>query len=117
MDAIDKLAILAELDSDHCQLHHGAGTNKEDYKAIDVIVKEFQNEAGHSKHLYIPICKYCADKMSDSNWILMYCFECDANRWVDRRMAKQNYSPEHSTLWLRGCPDCTGDFGGLYFDK
>ena len=117
MDALDRLAILAELTEDFCELHHGANTKKEDYKAIDVVVKEFQNKQGEIKSLYIPICQDCMTKMHDNNYILLYCFECDATRWLPRGIAKNKYSEEHNTIWLRGCPDCTGKFGGIYFDK
>ena len=47
-------------------------------------------------------------------WTLLYCFECNASRWVNRELAKNSY--RHHILWLRGCPECNSAFGGLYFN-
>jgi hypothetical protein len=65
------------------------------------------------RDLVIPVCFDCALALKGDEWTLLYCFECASSRWVCRRLAKNNY--RHHILWMRGCPDCTNEFGGLYF--
>ncbi len=46
-------------------------------------------------------------------WTLLFCLDCGTSRWVYRELAKNSY--RHHILWLKGCPDCSNTFGGLYF--
>lgn len=118
MNAIDKLALMADLVNEHCGLSHGPGARREDYPACDYLVIPFgsqrepdASEAG--REMVIPVCHECADALSHDEWTLLYCFECNNSRWVCRELAKNRY--RHNVLWLRGCPDCSNQFGGLYF--
>lgn len=115
MDGADKLALLAELPGEYCRLFHGHGTEGERRQAVQYIVQGFGVLLTQEikREIIIPICIECERKMGSDNWTLFYCFECNANRWIDRRMSKKRY--RHNILWLRGCPECTGKFGGLYF--
>jgi len=49
-------------------------------------------------------------KFSFKIWIWRYF----KSRWVLRKTAKNSF--RHNILWLRGCPDCSNEFGGLYFN-
>jgi len=117
MDTIDTVRLLAELEGEHCWLNHGPQTKQEDYPASDYIVipfgdakKEIQTP---DRDLVVPVCLECAQALIGDEWTLLYCFECNTSHWVNRSLAKNRY--RHHILWLRGCPDCTNKFGGLYF--
>ena len=118
MDAIDKVRMMAELPKDHCDLNHGPGISNKNFPAADYIVmpfgyKEAKDREVSVRELIIPVCYECVQALKGDEWILLYCFECAESRWVCRRFAKNNY--HHHILWLRGCPDCSNKFGGLYF--
>jgi hypothetical protein len=66
------------------------------------------------RELVVPVCFDCAQALLHDEWTLLYCFECSHSRWVYRPLARNNY--RHHILWLRGCPDCSNEFGGLYFN-
>jgi len=119
MNAIDKLSLLAELGQAHCELNHGPGTKAEDWPAVDYIVLPFgYHESGiaevSARELVIPVCGECRQALLEEEWTLLYCFECASSQWVYRPLAKNNY--RHHILWLRGCPHCANEFGGLYFN-
>jgi hypothetical protein len=118
MDAIDKVRLMAELDHEHCSLNHGPGTGMENIPATDYLVISFGYNETEDKEiavrdLIIPVCFECAAALTGDEWTLLYCFECAESRWVYRKLAKNRY--RHHILWLRGCPECTNEFGGLYF--
>ena len=119
MDEIDKIQLLADLEEAHCELNHGPNTNPEDFPASDYITIPFGYEENSIKtvtvrDLVIPVCADCIEALIHNEWTLLYCFECSQSRWVYRKLGKNNY--RHHVLWLRGCPDCTNKFGGLYFN-
>lgn len=118
MDAIDKVTMMAELSNDHCTLYHGPGACSEDFPAADYIVMPFGYEEAEGievavRELIIPVCFECVQALKGDEWTLLYCFACAESRWICRQLAKNSY--RHHILWLRGCPDCTNKFGGLYF--
>jgi hypothetical protein len=120
MNAIDRLELLANLKNEHCELNHGPNTDHEKRPAIDYIVQLIGHDAGGgievaSREMVIPICADCSEALQGNEWTLLYCLECCGNQWVNREYAKNRY--RHSILWLRGCPKCTGKFGGLYFTE
>ncbi len=119
MDAIDRLRLLAELDHEYCSLNHGPETRSEDYPAVDYIVIPFGYQKDEvretvTRELVVPVCEECAQALMGDEWTLLYCFECAGSRWVSRQLARNRY--RHHILWLRGCPDCSNQFGGLYFN-
>ena len=119
MDDIEKLKLLTDLENEHCELNHGPGTKAADFPAVDYIVLPFgiSRKSAHEdslRELVIPVCQECAEALSGDEWTLLFCFECSATRWVYREKAKNRY--RHHILWLRGCPDCSNKFGGLYFN-
>jgi len=118
MNAIDKVTMMAELSQDHCSLNHGPDISNEDIPAADYIVIPFGYEETEGieiavRELVIPACIECVMALKGEEWTLLYCFECAESRWICRKLAKNKY--RHHILWLRGCPDCTNEFGGLYF--
>ena len=118
MDVIDKVKMMAELDHDYCSLNHGPGINNTDIPAADYLVmpcgyRESADTDVAVRDLVIPVCFDCAQALKGDEWTLLYCFDCTESRWVCRSLAKNNY--RHHILWLRGCPDCSNTFGGLYF--
>jgi len=103
---------------DHCSQNHGPGISNEDLPAAEYIVIPFGYQEGDAKEiavreLVIPVCLECVPALKGEDWILLYCFECADSRWVCRKLAKNSY--RHHILWLRGCPDCSNEFGGVYF--
>jgi len=119
MDTLDVVRLLIELklEGEHCGLNHGPDTKAEDYPACDYIVIPFgdtkEEIATPARDLVVPVCQECAHALGGEEWTLLYCFECNASHWVCRERARNQY--RHHVLWLRGCPDCTNEFGGLYF--
>lgn len=120
MDEIERLQLMAQLTEAHCELNHGPGTRPEDYPAANYLVipigyKKNNIEEISTRELVVPICLECAEALLGEEWTLLYCFECGSSRWVCRELSKNNY--QHHILWLRGCPDCSYEFGGLYFNE
>ena len=108
MDVIDKVRLMAELGQDHCSLNHGPGISNENLPAADYLVMSLGFKKGADmevavRELVIPVCVDCAQALAGDEWTLLYCFDCTENRWVCRRLAKNNY--RHHILWLRGCPE------------
>lgn len=119
MNEIDKLRLMVELTNEYCELNHGPDTRREDFPASDYIVMPFGYEENEVtdiaiRELVVPVCYGCATALLGNEWTLIYCFECCCSQWVNRKLAKNNYR-DH-LLWLRGCPQCTNEFGGLYFN-
>ncbi len=120
MDEIDRLQLLAQLAEEHCELNHGPQTRPEDYPASDYLVipigyKKNDIEEVSVRDLVIPVCIECAQALLEDEWTLLYCIDCGNSRWVCREMARNHY--RHHILWLKGCPDCSYEFGGLYFNE
>lgn len=118
MNEIEKIRLLADLEEEHCELNHGPNTNPGDYPAADYVsipfgYKENSIKAVTVRELVIPVCYECAQALLHDEWTLLYCFDCSHSRWINRELAKNSY--RHHILWLRGCPDCSNKFGGLYF--
>ena len=119
MNETDQIRLLADLEDEHCELNHGPSTNPEDNPATDYIILPigYQEDSIKSvtvRELVVPVCFDCAQALLHDEWTLLYCFECSHSRWVYRPLARNNY--RHHILWLRGCPDCSNEFGGLYFN-
>ncbi|MCB2181202.1 MAG: hypothetical protein KQH63_04140 [Desulfobulbaceae bacterium] len=118
MDEIDKLHLLAELSHDFCELNHGPGTRREDFPATDYIVMPFgypESDVSEvsERELVVPVCEECARALLGNEWTLLYCFECCSSQWVSRKLAKNSYR-DH-ILWMKGCPHCACEFGGVHF--
>ncbi len=119
MDEIDRLQLLANLSEEFCELNHGPDTNREDFPASNYTITPIgytdnEIEEVTARELVIPVCHECAEALQGEEWTLLYCLECSESRWVYRQLAKNNY--RHHILWLKGCPDCSYEFGGLYFN-
>lgn len=119
MDQCERLALLAELAESRCQLNHGPGTENEFYRAVNYIVmpmgyRENSIQEVTVRELVIPVCQECIDALLSEQWTLLYCFECCESQWVNRQIARNRY--RHNILWLKGCPRCSKEFGGLYFN-
>lgn len=119
MNEIDRLQLLADLGTSFCELNHGPDTRPEDFPATDYLVMPFgyaENEVSEVavREVVVPICAECAQALLGEEWTLLFCFECCSSQWVYRRLAKNRY--RHHILWMRGCPHCTHEFGGLYFN-
>ena len=119
MNEIERLQLLAQLDSEHCELNHGPDTSCKDFPATDYLVLPFGYPEDDItdvavREMVVPVCYDCAQALLGEEWTLLYCFECCSSQWINRKMAKNRY--RHHVLWLRGCPDCTNEFGGLYFN-
>jgi hypothetical protein len=118
MDAVDKLGLLAHLEEEYCELNHGPDTEHEKRAAVDYLIQPFgytvnDIEEIAVREMVVPVCPDCVDALQGNEWILLYCFECCGSQWVYKKFAKNRY--RHNILWLRGCPECSMEFGGLYF--
>ncbi len=118
MDSIDNIHLLAELENEFCELNHGPGTDRKNYPASDYLVAPFgysEDEIHEviTRELVIPVCFECTMALMEEEWTLIFCFACSSNHWINRELAKNMY--HHQILWLNGCPECTHEFGGLYF--
>ena len=118
MDAIDTLGLLAQLEEEFCELNHGPDTSHEKHPAVDYIIQPFgysvnEVEDFTTREMVVPVCGTCAEALHGNEWTLLYCFECNSSQWVSRSLAINRY--RHNVLWLRGCPHCSEEFGGIYF--
>ncbi len=98
-------------------MFHGSGMKKPpavNYIVIPIGYKKNEVRNISVRELVIPICGDCLSALQEEEWTLFYCLECGESRWVLRCLAKNKY--RHKILWLNGCPECTGKFGGLYFN-
>jgi hypothetical protein len=119
MNEIDKIQLMADLGHELCELNHGPDVSKENFPASDYIIMPFgyaENEITDVavREMVVPVCYDCATALLGNEWTLLYCFECCSSQWIYRKLAKNSY--RHHILWLRGCPHCTNEFGGLYFN-
>lgn len=119
MHDADAIRLLADLAEEHCELDHGPKTDPKNNRATDYLVLPFGYQENAIKEvtvreLVVPVCFECVQALQGDEWTLLYCFECSHSRWVYRKWAKNSY--RHHILWLRGCPDCSNKFGGLYFN-
>lgn len=118
MDAINILGLLAQLEDEYCELNHGPDTDHEKRQAVDYIIQPFgysvnEIEEVAVRELVVPVCGECSEALQNNDWTLFYCIECCSSQWVNRKLARNRY--RHNILWLRGCPECSEEFGGLYF--
>ncbi|RJX16614.1 MAG: hypothetical protein C4563_11475 [Desulfobulbus sp.] len=118
MHELDRLVLLANLAEEHCELNHGPKTSHLKLPAVDYLVQPFgysmsDIEEVSVREVVVPVCIDCAGALQGNDWTLLYCFECNSSQWISRRFARLRY--RHNVLWLRGCPECSGEFGGLYF--
>ena len=119
MNAIDRIQLLAELDHEFCELNHGPEMHREDFPAADYLVlpvgyRQDEQTEVVVRELVVPVCRDCIDALVGEEWTLLYCFECNSSQWLYRKLAKHSY--RHHILWLKGCPACAEEFGGLYFN-
>jgi len=119
MDRFDHLHLLAELDSEHCQLNHGPGVDTRQIAATDYLVLPVGYDESAdcdvvTREMVIPVCFDCIQALQGEEWTLLYCLDCGESQWVKRQIAKNRY--RHHVLWMKGCPECGGKFGGLYFN-
>ncbi len=117
IDDITALGLQAELAHSSCHLNHGP-RDLGPHAAVDYLVLPLGKQEAHGtisarSELVIPICKDCLEGLSDEAWTLLYCLDCNESQWVLRQLSRMRY--RHNVLWLRGCPKCGGQFGGLSF--
>ena len=114
---LDTTLLASELAISSCELNHGPDMN-EPIKATNMIILPFGKDKDNiievKRKLVIPVCKECIAGLTSDEWTLLYCFDCSASQWIYRPKAKMKY--RHNIIWLRGCPDCGGEFGGIYFN-
>ncbi len=118
IDEIDVLGLEADLAHSHCELNHGP-RDTEPHRAVDYLVlpvgKKHANGTITDKgELVIPVCQECLEGLTDEAWTLLYCIDCNESQWVARQLSKMQY--RHNLIWLRGCPRCSAEFGGIYFN-
>ncbi len=118
MDNLDVIGLLAQLDDEYCALNHGPATQLEKRSAVDFIIqpigyKENDIEEIAVREMIIPVCIECMNALQGTEWVLFYCIDCCASQWVLKTYSKNRY--RHTILWLKGCPECSKEFGGLYF--
>jgi hypothetical protein len=128
IDKIDETGLRASLENETCQLNHGHwDSSPEENYAVDWLVipmgfKQNEIEASVQNFLTVPICKACAETLTEaeSDWTLVYCLDCSANHWVLHPIAKLDYrnaetGKSYRILWVRGCPECSKQLNGITF--
>lgn len=113
MNETDQLALLAELDGEHCGLSHGSWQCEND-QAVDVLVIPIgynisEVEQRTVRELTIFLCKDCAETLhnNDKDWICFICTNCGGSTWKIRRLLKKGYSSDILQL-MKYCPNCHG---------
>lgn len=118
MEGVDILGLLAELKGEYCELNHGTDSHNEKRIAVDYIIQPFgytiaDVEEVAVREMIVPVCAECAETLQGGDWTLFYCIECCSSHWVYKKFTQDRY--KNNILWLRGCPECSEAFGGLYF--
>lgn len=118
IDEIDAIGLQADLAHSYCQLNHGPRDtvphNAVDYLILPVGKQDSQGRVSEAADLVIPICSDCLTGLNDESWTLLYCLDCNQSQWILRELAKMDY--RHHVIWLKGCPTCGRNFGGIYFN-
>lgn len=120
MDAVDKLALLAELEYAHCELNHGPDIDNTSFPAVDYITIPIGKSKEKDKHLLIPVCMECLKGLKSDKWVLIYCLECNASKWIYKSLAKLDYVNKSKTLHyhllgIEGCPECSNKIKNIYY--
>lgn len=97
-----------ELDGETCGLKHSKDDPAEGHEAVDYLCQKVGDPKSKTYfyELRIPICQECAEALYDSNWILVYCVNCNKSQWICRRLAKRTYPDGNLIYWLDVCPYC-----------
>ena len=79
MDATEKLALLAQLETECCELNHGPDTHHEKRAAVDYIIQPFgytvnDIEEVAVREMIVPVCAECAEALQGNDWTLFYCW-------------------------------------------
>lgn len=118
IDEIDAFGLQAELAHSHCELSHGTRDTSPhsavDYLVLPIGTKDSNGIVSNQSDLIIPICQDCLDGLTDEAWTLLYCLDCNESQWILRDFSRLKY--RHNLIWLRGCPKCSAEFGGIYFN-
>ena len=122
MNDAEKLIAKFDLIDNHCYLNHGPDIDTSEIESVEQLVCPIgYNESDIvtvvKRELIIPICEECANALCENEWLLIYCIECNNNHWINREYASNKYHPSDHIIWLKGCPECTKKFGGIYFQR
>jgi len=103
-----KIIAYAHLTDRTCELKHSKEDPAKNHPAVDYLCQYLGDQkTGESNTLLqIPICSECVDAMSDTDWILVYCVNCNESQWIYRPLAKMNYPEGNLVYWLDDCPHC-----------
>lgn len=70
---------------------------------------------GHNGHydsdMILALCERCFSRLQDNDWMLIYCYECNQSRWINKLLSKLRYREDTQIIWTRGCHECP-DFDG-----
>ena len=101
MDAIDKLALKADLINSRCELAH----KDESPKATNQIICPMgEKRSGKiSSYITIPICSTCEDALNGGEYTLFFCTKCGSSAWRHKKLARREYE---KIEWFNGCPNC-----------
>lgn len=103
MTELEQAALYAELSQEHIQ----CGTDKCKEIAIDYIVQPIGMETTVFLDIIVPICGKCIEHLDSTEWVLLYCVQCNSSQWVYKKMAKLEYG-DKTIVWMDGCPKCKG---------
>jgi hypothetical protein len=97
-----------ELNDEFCGLKHSSEDPAEEHPAVDYLKQNLGNpKTGEAyQQIRIPICEECIVALTDPNWILMYCINCNKSQWVYRPKAKYDYPEGNRVYWMDVCPFC-----------
>jgi len=95
-----------ELEGENCHLKHGPNGDRP--PAVDYLCQRLgdQKTGDVLQELRVPICKECAEALSNENWILAYCTYCQESQWIYRPKAKIKHPDGNGIYWLDVCPHC-----------
>lgn len=107
-NVFNKIMAFAHLTDRTCGLKHSKEDSAKEHPAIDYLCQNIGNKVTgeYVEQLQIPVCEECVNALSDENWILVYCLECNNSQWIYRPKAKKNYPEGNLVYWLNECPHC-----------
>ena len=95
------------LRNETCCLKHGPEEMKiRAPKAVDFLCQclGLKEENKTTELLRIPICSECVEGLFNSEWLLVYCVNCNSSQWIFK--PESSIKTTEDMIWLDECPEC-----------
>lgn len=105
-DSLELMMARLELDDTTCGLKHSKEDPAENHPAVNYLCQHLGTDGEATSGIRIPICQECEEALSDYNWILAYCTNCNKSQWIYRPKSKVQHPEGNGIYWCDVCPHC-----------